>query len=91
MSLEDQVRLGLLNQNEPTGVIPARDGVNLLGWRERPGNGAVWDKLNTVRHRLRFQACYCSVLDECWTSDLTPTARPHPVGQCAADPAGYSG
>ena len=91
MSLEEQVRLGLITQNEPVGVIPARDGVDVLGWRERPGNEAIWSKLNIARHRLRFAACYCSVLDECWTSDLTATAHPHRVDQCPADPDSYSG
>ncbi len=90
-SLEQQVRLGLVSQNEAIGVLPARDGVDLLAWRERPGGEAVWAKLNTARHRLRFEACYCSVLDECWISDLTPTARPQRVGQCPADSDGYSG
>ena len=90
-SLEEQVRLGLVTQNEPVGVIPARDGVDVFGWRERPGNQAVWDRLNMARHRLRLQACYCSVLDECWTSDLTPTAHPRRIGQCPAEPDGYVG
>jgi hypothetical protein len=90
-SLEQQVRLGLVSQNEAIGVLPARDGVDLLAWRERPGAEAVWAELNTTRHRLRFKACYCSVLDECWVSDLTPTARPQRVGQCPTDSDGYSG
>jgi hypothetical protein len=91
MSLEDQVRLGLVNQNDAVGVVPAREGVDILAWRERPGQDAVWSRLNAARRRLRFQACYCSVLDDCWTSDLTPTAHPQPVNQCPVDKDGYSG
>ena len=91
VSLEDQVQLGLVSQNGPVGVLPARDGIDILGWRERPGNQAFWSKLNTARHRLQFEACYCSVLDECWKSDLTPTASPRRVDKCPTEPDGYSG
>ena len=41
---------------------------------------------------ITFKACYCSVLDECWTSDLRNT-RTTPVKKCASpshkfDPSG---
>lgn len=91
MSLDKQVQFGLLSQNAPVGVLSARDGVDVLAWRERPGIQQVWDALNVSRHRHRFKACYCSVLDECWTSDLTPIARPKRVGRCYADANDYSG
>ena len=87
----EQVKLGLVSQNEVVGVIPAREGVTFLAWRETQGGQAIWDRLDDVRHRLGFEACYCSVLDECWVSDLTPTARPKPVSQCAEISDGYSG
>jgi hypothetical protein len=88
---EEQVRRGLVTQNEPIGVLPARDGVDVLAWRELPGNAATWAKLDGVRHRLKTEACYCSVLDECWSSDLTATAQPHRVDQCEAIADGYTG
>ena len=90
-SLETQVQLGLVTQNEPIGVLPARDGVDVLGWRELPGNRAIWDNLNAARHRLRFEACFCSVLDECWRSDLIATTHPRSVAFCPAIPDGYAG
>jgi hypothetical protein len=86
---DDQVRIGLVSQNPAIGVLPARDGVELLAWRARPGNGAIMARLDGVRHRLRAQACYCSVLDECWTSDLTATAEPRKVGRCDPIADGY--
>jgi hypothetical protein len=49
---------------------------------KRAGQESLWDKLNTARFELRFRACYCSVFDECWLSDLA-TVSPQPVGQCA--------
>ncbi len=89
-SLEQQFAMGLISQNDAVGVLPARDGVNVLAWRERPGHEQIWNSLNAARQRLRFEACYCSVLDECWTSDLTSTSNPHRVEQCPIDTDGYS-
>jgi hypothetical protein len=89
--LEEQIKLGLVSQSEVVGVLPAREGVNFLAWRERPGQTLVLKSLNAVLEKLRFEACYCSVLDECWTSDLTPTANPHRVEQCPVDPEAYKG
>lgn len=88
---EQQVGRGLVSQNPPVGVLPARDGVDLLAWRELPGDPATWRRLDGARHRLRTQACYCSVLDECWNSDLTATAEPAPVRRCDPIPDGYAG
>ena len=83
--------MGLVSQNEVVGVLPAREGVTFLAWRETPTNRVIWDRLNEARRRLAFEACYCSVLDECWVSNLTPTARPKRVGQCEPASDGYAG
>jgi hypothetical protein len=36
-----------------------------------------------VLTRITFRVCYCSVLDQCWVSDLRST-RSEPVSQCTA-------
>ena len=89
--LDQQVRRGLITQNAPVGVLPARDGVDLLAWREVPGNAAVWAGLDSARHRLKTDVCYCSVLDDCWTSDLAATSQPQPVDQCGPIADAYVG
>ena len=43
--VDEQVRRGLVSQNSPVGVLPAREGVDVLAWRERSGNGVIWSKL----------------------------------------------
>ncbi len=88
---DTQVGRGLVTQNPPVGVLPARDGIAILAWRELPGNAPIWAKLDAARHRLKTEACYCSVLDECWISDLTATAQPHPVDECVPVSDGYAG
>jgi hypothetical protein len=85
------IALGLVSQNSPVGVLPARDLVEVLTWRARPGNDAIISRLDGVRHRLRAEACYCSVLDECWISDLTATADPRRVERCQPAADGYTG
>ena len=56
---------------------------------KREGFEALWDKLNRERFRIRFRACYCSVFDECWMSDLV-TVSPQPVDQCTTSPDSFS-
>ena len=56
---------------------------------KREGVEALWGKLNRERFRMRFRACYCSVFDECWTSDLV-TVSPEPVAQCTKSPDSFS-
>ena len=44
---------------------------------------AITDRLAqvSVLTKITFRVCYCSVLDQCWISDLRST-RTAPVGQC---------
>ena len=62
-------------------VLRAGTDMLILGMK-REGSEALWDKLNRERFRFRFRACYCSVFDECWVSDLL-TISPQPIAQCA--------
>lgn len=64
-------------------VVRAGDSQLLMGLK-RQGQETFWDKLNTARFELRFRACYCSVFDECWVSDLA-TVSPQHVDHCAVN------
>jgi hypothetical protein len=86
-----QVALGLLDQNPIVGVLPARDDVIFLALRERPGNARIWNAFHLAAHRLTFDVCYCSVLDECWRTDLKSTTTPAAVKQCPPRADGYVG
>jgi hypothetical protein len=78
---EGEVRAGLINENHIVGVLAAKDSVSFLALRERPGNASVWDAFSVMRG-LTFQVCYCSVLDDCWLTDLKSTTTPTPVRAC---------
>ena len=41
-----------------------------------------FSQISTLQ-RITFRVCYCSVLDQCWISDLRSTST-RPVNQCAA-------
>jgi hypothetical protein len=61
-------------------VLRAGTDMLILGMK-REGNEALWDKLNKQRFHYRFRACYCSVFDECWESDLL-TVSPKSIASC---------
>lgn len=65
-------------------VLRAGDSTLIVGMK-REGQEELWDKLNTLRFELSFRACYCSVFDECWVSNLS-TVSPQPVEHCAVSP-----
>ena len=43
----------------------------------------VPNRLSKALNKVSFKVCYCSVLDQCWSSDLRST-HTHRVGQCSA-------
>lgn len=69
-------------------VLRAGTDMLILGMK-REGSEALWDKLDRERFRFRFRACYCSVFDECWVSDLQ-SVSPQPVEQCAVTTDSFS-
>lgn len=48
---------------------------------ENPNTLAAWEKLNKTRFTLRASACYCSIFDECRTTEFG-NSRPKPVASC---------
>ena len=71
-----------VSTGSPIPLVMRAGTDTLIVGMKRAGNEAAWDKLNSERFRLRFRACYCSVFDECWVSDLS-TVSPQPVEHCA--------
>jgi hypothetical protein len=37
-------------------------------------NAAVWHRLDVARLKITMRACYCSVFDECWETNLWQTS-----------------
>jgi hypothetical protein len=65
------------------GVVRAGEAVNILLVPGSDENRNAWNKLNVARHDVSYKICYCSVFDECWTTN-GQTLSPSPVKTCAA-------
>lgn len=62
-------------------VIKSADAATYFRLDFARGNEAAWHKLDEARFKLQFDACYCSVLGECWRSNLVGV-EPSPVKAC---------
>lgn len=40
-------------------------------------------------YRLDFEACYCSVFDECWTASYSGFGRHDAVDECSLDESSF--
>lgn len=65
--------------------LPAGENRTILSWRY-PSSAAAqskWQAFDDARYGLTATACFCSVLGECWTSNLRAD-MPNPVKACDA-------
>jgi len=69
-------------------VLRPSDQVILLHLPKTEANAALWKKLDDARFKLQIRACYCSVFDECWITDLRSTAQKS-VASCPVEPTPY--
>jgi hypothetical protein len=73
---------GYMVSDTPTGaVLLPGDDVLIFSLVRNEANTAAWARLDAARFKLTFEACYCSVFDDCWKTDLK-TTRPTPVNSC---------
>ena len=55
-------------------VLRAGDAVNVLSLGRTDANADIWQRLDTARLQIKMRACYCSVFDECWETNLLQTS-----------------
>jgi hypothetical protein len=54
----------------------------VLLWPRTASNASVWDKdAEAGLNRIKFEACYCSIFDECWIEN-SHRFRPAAVATC---------
>jgi hypothetical protein len=51
-------------------VLRAGESEYFIRYKLGGDNLAVWSALDKARDRMRYRICYCSVLDQCWRSEL---------------------
>jgi hypothetical protein len=87
-TLNDLTSLGFAGGDRPKGIVRAREGVLLLKLGRLEQNPQVWERFGAARLRLTFEACYCSIIGECWKSDLR-ALDPAQTDHCEASPDDY--
>lgn len=78
-------RLPLLSSRVSPGFLSVGEERVASRW-DRPEGGAelrAWEAANRARFGARVEACYCSVFDECWVSQMDGDI-PRPVRSCEA-------
>jgi hypothetical protein len=74
---------GMLQSDIAPSYVKANSEVTVLRWPRTDSNAAVWDKVMSVDPgRVKFEACYCSIFDECWIEDSN-AFKPRAVTDCA--------
>jgi hypothetical protein len=71
-------------------VLRAGDVRRLLEFSENPSTAALTDRVHGALPQIVYRACYCSVFDECWMSDLR-TLHPPPIKQCPVPQVPFAG
>ncbi len=69
-------------------VLSVGEERHLLTWK-KPGNGdglSRWALVDRLRFEAKTRACYCSVFDQCWISNMQADL-PQEVGRCDAPQA----
>ena len=60
-------------------IVPVNERVNVLSILRHESNQPLWDRLNEERRKLSIRTCYCSLIDDCYTSsrvdDIEPVSR----------------
>ena len=78
--------IGLSDGDVAGNVLRASERLTMLSLVRRPENLGRFDQLTAHLPRIGFRACYCSVLDHCWSSDLR-SLSPRRVASCRKIPS----
>ena len=77
-----QIGRGIGLGDVANNVIRADQSRTLINLRRPPDRTEVFDRFSgQAINALTFRACYCSILDRCWVSDLR-TLKPAEVAVC---------
>lgn len=69
-------------------VIRPGERIRFLRMERRDAVAGLWTGLEQARREVEFDACYCSLFEECWRSDLEGLS-PRRVRTCPPASEGY--
>ena len=84
----DPPALGFFTGGQPKGVIAPGENRTLISLIRLEQNPQLFERLVAARLELKFEACYCSIVGECWESDLR-RLEPTPREECRAGDDDY--
>ena len=84
--MRGNVEAELMTSDVANTVIRAGERRHYVKLADTSSVTTQWEALNRARFKLTFDVCYCSVLGDCWRSDLTGVDA-RPVNQCPAEAA----
>lgn len=66
-------------------MLTEKDSSSLLNWPKPkdPFLRVFWESIDKARWQLEVESCYCSLFNECWTSNMQGDV-PKPVTSCDA-------
>ena len=70
----------IITTSPSPGILPAGKQKAAFSLVATDENQVFWEKLNKARFKLTGKACYCSLLDECFETELY--GEPTPVAIC---------
>jgi len=73
---------GMTYSDVAPSYLKAGSDLVVLRWPRTEANAALWDEIyRRGRAHVEFEACYCSIFDECWL-EKSRVFRPEPVKSC---------
>jgi hypothetical protein len=73
---------GMTYSDVAPSYLKAGSDLVALRWPRTEANAALWDDIyRRGRAHVEFEACYCSIFDECWL-ERSRVFRPEPVKSC---------
>jgi hypothetical protein len=88
--IKQQLARSLLTSSASEQVVRAGEDNPVVQLRRDAPDAALLPAFNQALRELTFRACYCSVFDRCWTTNLT-TTDVTPVKVCPTPKVPFSG
>jgi hypothetical protein len=90
LNKEQLAKVGVREESSLIGVLRPREKLAMLTMVLTSDNVQLWQRFSAARGSLTFDACYCSIVGDCWRSDLH-TLDPTPIkpAACKAGPSDY--
>jgi hypothetical protein len=81
--VDSAIAVGRKSTSDVPTFLSGGGSLQSMRWQRTDENAPFWDSVNKVRSgsRLRLQACYCSIFDECWIAD-SQIFEPKQVDRC---------